>query len=75
MRPRHIPTSHGSAARIVLGFAVAFAALILIGFLTSCSPRAFSEVNKQAPDPPYAGQYHSGLDQAEYLRDKEPLDP
>jgi len=49
-------------------------ALIMGAALWGCSPRAFSEVNKQAPDPPYAGQYHGGLDRAEYLRDEEPVE-
>jgi len=43
-------------------------------FLFGCSPRAFNEVNKQAPEPPYVGERHSGLDRAEYLRDAEPLE-
>ncbi len=42
--------------------------------MPGCSPRAFTEINKQAPEPPYAGQRHSGLDRAQYLRDTEPLD-
>lgn len=60
--------------RVIIGFAIAFGLLALIAAVTSCSPRAFSEVNKQAPDPPYAGQRHSGLDRAQYLRDTEPLE-
>jgi len=49
-------------------------ALIMGAALWGCSPRAFDDVNKQAPDPPYAGQYHGGLDRAEYLRDEEPVE-
>ena len=46
--------------------------------LSSCSPRAFQEVNKQAPDPPIYGE-RPGLSGAlmyteKYLRDTEPLD-
>jgi len=47
---------------------------LIVILLLGCSPRAFDSVNKQAPDPPYAGQRHSGLDRAEYLRDTEPLE-
>ena len=73
MRPKHLPTKEGSAMRVVTVFAVLFAGLIVLGFLTSCSPRSMATLNKQAPDPPYAGQYHGGLDRAQYLRDAEPL--
>jgi hypothetical protein len=45
-----------------------------IALLLGCSPRAFTEVNKQAPEPPYMGARHSGLDRAEYLRVTEPLE-
>ncbi len=48
--------------------------------LSSCSPRAYREVNKLAPEPPYAGQRPPMLSGAlmyteKYLRDEEPLDP
>ena len=75
MRPRHIPNSEKSSVRVVVGFALAFAMLVLVALLTGCNPRAFQEVNKLAPEPPYAGQYHGGLDRAQYLRDEEPLEP
>ena len=42
--------------------------------LSGCSPRAFQEVNKLAPDPPYAEQRPSYMDGAQYLRDTEPLE-
>ena len=61
--------------RIVGYIAAAFVMLLIIVYLTSCSPRAFNEVHKQAPDPPYAGEYHGGLDRAQYLKDEEPLEP
>ena len=61
--------------RIVGYLAAAFVMLLIIVFLTSCSPKSMATVNKQAPDPPYAGQYHGGLDRAQYLRDEEPLEP
>ena len=49
-------------------------ALIMGAGLLACSPRAFDTVNKQAPPAPYWGEKHSGLDRAEYLRVKEPLE-
>ena len=56
-------------------FLFAFSAL-----LASCNPRAFQEVNKLAPEPPYAGQRPPMLSGAlmyteKYLRDEEPLEP
>ncbi len=48
--------------------------------LSSCSPRSFQEVNKLAPEPPYARQRPPMLSGAlmyteKYLRDEEPLEP
>ena len=74
MRPKLIPKSEDSAVRVIVVFAIACALLVLLIVVTSCSPRAFQEVNKLAPEPPYAGQRHSGLDRAQYLRDTEPFD-
>jgi len=59
-------SGHGLAVMLVV-------AIIATAILGGCSPRAFSEVNKQAPSPPYAGQYHGGMDRAEYLRDEDPV--
>ena len=49
--------------------------LLCLLVLSACSLRTTGTLNKQAPDPPYAGQYHGGLDRAQYLRDEEPLEP
>ena len=78
MRPRHIPTSHSSAARIVAVFAIVFAVLVAVNLLTSCSPRTFRDVNKLAPEPPVYGE-RPGLSgfllyTGKYLRDTEPLE-
>ncbi len=61
------------------GWAWFWFCLFLIA-LSSCSPRAYREVNKLAPEPPYAGQRPPMLSGAlmyteKYLRDEEPLDP
>ena len=50
--------------------ALVFGLFVLLG----CSPRAFQEVNKLAPEPPYAGERHGGMDLARYLRVEEPSD-
>lgn len=60
--------------RVVVAFAVAFGLLVAIAAMTACSPRAYREVNKLAPDPPYAEQRPSYMDGAQYLRDTEPLE-
>ena len=48
--------------------------MFILAAMAGCSPRAWQDVNKQAPEPPYAGTRATGLDQAEYLRDREPLE-
>ncbi len=49
---------------------IIIAVLLLVLFVAAvaCSPRAFQSVNKQAPEPPYAWQWHGGMDRAEYLK-------
>lgn len=75
MRPRALPAPSLKFWRSI--FRAALLAVMFWGgvawALSSCSPRAFQDVNKQAVEPPYVGQYHSGLDRAQYLRDMEPL--
>ncbi len=56
------------------GYAWFWFVMFILAAMAGCSPRSFQEINKQAPLPPYAGQYHGGLDRAQYLRDTEPLE-
>lgn len=42
-------------------------------FLPGCAMTR-GPVTKQAPDPPYAGERHGGMDRAVYLRVEEALD-
>ena len=76
MRPQALPTPGRNFWRGI--FRATLLAVLFWGgvawALSSCSPRTFKEVNKQAPEPPYAGQYHGGMDRARYLKVGEPLD-
>ncbi len=53
--------------------------MFILAAMAGCSPRAWQDVNKQAPEPPVYGE-RPGLSGAlmyteKYLRDTEPLDP
>ncbi len=77
MRPRALPQPSRNFWRGIFRAGL-LATLFWLGgawAMPGCSPRSFQTVNKQAPKPPYAGQYHGGLDRAQYLRDTEPLEP
>ncbi|MGI9490455.1 MAG: hypothetical protein ACR2RF_32100 [Geminicoccaceae bacterium] len=76
MRPAILPGNTRTPWRMIFrwGFLGLIFAMLAAFALPGCSPRAFNSVNKQAPEAPYWGERHSGMDRAEYLRVTEPIE-